>query len=610
VWLSSAAIVLAQHPAASPQPPAPGTQRPIPPSSSVTFTRDLAPIFFARCVQCHTPGGAAPFSLRTYESARQHASQIAALTRSRIMPPWRADSEYGGFVGQHPLTAAEIDRIAQWVKAGAPEGDPRDLPPAPSATSGWELGKPDLVVTLPAPYTLQAEGTDVFRIFVIPLPVDRERFVRGLEFHPGNALVVHHANIRIDQTSESRTLDAQDPGPGYEGVIAHSAMYPDGHFLGWTPGQVAPLLPKGLAWRLEPHTDLVVEIHMQPSGRPETVSPSIGLYFGNDPPEQTPTMLRLGRQNIDIPAGEKSYVETDSFVLPVDVEVEAVQPHAHYLATDVTGTATLPDGTTKTLIHLGDWDFRWQHVYRYEKPFALPRGTRLAMRYVYDNSADNPRNPSQPPRRVYWGQRSKDEMGDLWIQVLTKNTHDLDTLADAFRPKMIGEDVLGYERELQVAPSNVALHDSVALLYLEINRPADAARHFEASAALQPNSAPAHFNFGTALAISGRADAAIAQYEQALKIRPDYAQAHNNLAGALLEQGNVADALRHYQEAVRIDPKYVGAFGNMARAYAAEGQIDDAAKSVETALKLSPPEPLATTLRAQLASYRARSLQP
>jgi hypothetical protein len=170
---------------------------------------------------------------------------------------------------------------------------------------------------------------------VIPVPIDSVRYVKGLEFHSGNARVVHHANVRIDRTPASRRLDEEDPAPGYEGLIPRSAVYPDGHFLAWTPGQVAPLLPKGLAWRLDPGTDLAVEVHMYPDGKPEVVQPSIGLFFGPDPPERTPSMLRMGRQNIDIPAGEKNYTITDSFVLPVDVEVQALQPHANYRAHDI-----------------------------------------------------------------------------------------------------------------------------------------------------------------------------------------------------------------------------------------------------------------------------------
>ena len=155
----------------------------------------------------------------------------------------------------------------------------------------------------PAGYTLPPEGTDVFRIFVVRIPVDRVRYVRGLEFRPRNA-VVHHANIRIDRTDASRRFDAADPAPGYEGLLARSAGYPDGHFLGWTPGQVSPLLPKGMAWRLEPGTDLVVELHMQPSGKPENIDPMIGCISGH--PWADAGVLLARRQTIDILPGVRT----------------------------------------------------------------------------------------------------------------------------------------------------------------------------------------------------------------------------------------------------------------------------------------------------------------
>ena len=172
----------------------------------------------------------------------------------------------------------------------------------------------------------------------------------------------------------SRKLDEEDPAPGYFGLLLPSAVFPDGHFLGWTPGQNAPLLPKDLAWRLSRGTDLVVEIHFVPNGKTETVKPTVGLYLTDDPPTRTPAMLRLGRQDIEIPAGQKDYVSTDTFVLPVDVEVLAVQPHAHYRAREVRGTATRPDGTTTPLIYIKDWDYRWQHVYRYVRAAGVAQG--------------------------------------------------------------------------------------------------------------------------------------------------------------------------------------------------------------------------------------------
>ena len=558
------------------------------PAEPVTFTKDVAPIIFDRCAGCHRPDGPAPFSLLTYSAVRQRATQIAAVTKSRFMPPWKSEPGYGEFIGQHPLTDTEIGVIERWATGGTIEGNPGDLPAPPRLTDGWQLGKPDLIVTLPKPYELQAEGTDVFHIFVIPLPVDGTRYVKGVEFLPGNPKVVHHANIRIDTTPASRQLDDQDPGPGYEGLLARSADYPDGHFLGWTPGQVTALLPKGLAWPLARSTDLIVELHMRPSGKPEVVAPSVGLFFGDDPPDRTPAMLRLGRQSIDILPGDKNYAVEDSYVLPVDVEVQAVQPHAHYRAREVRGIATLPDGTSKWLIYIKDWDFRWQHVYRFVTPFTLPKGTTVAMRYTYDNSADNPRNPQFPPQRAIWGQRSSDEMGDLWIQVLTRDERDRRILKRSFGPKASAEDAVGYESRIQADPTNVGLHDDVALLYLGLKRDGEAVAHFQASARLKPESAATHFNLGTALLTAGRLDEALGQFQMALRINPDYGLVHNNLGIALLQSGNANEALSHFAEALRIDPTNAEAHFNMARTLRSRGNLPEAIEQFRQVAQLKP----------------------
>jgi tetratricopeptide (TPR) repeat protein len=554
--------------------------------AQTTFARDVAPILFRHCAICHQPDGPGPFSVLTFDEVRRRATQIAAVTRTGAMPPRKAEPGHGDFVGQERLSPAEIATLQRWVDEGALEGHPHDRPPLPAASGGWQLGVPDLVVRPPA-YTLTSEGTDVFRIFVIALPVSQRRFVRGLEFRPGNR-VVHHANIRIDRTSASRRFDDEDPAPGYDGLIARSAGYPDGHFLGWTPGQAAPLLPKGLAWTLQPGSDLVVELHMQPSGKAEIVQPAIGLFFGDDPPERTPAMLRLGRQALDIPPGESRYTSTDSFVLPVDAEVQAVQPHAHYLAREVRGTARLPDGTVRSLISIKDWDFRWQQVYRYAEPLRLPRGTTLSMEFVYDNSAANLRNPSRPPKRVGWGQRSADEMGDLWIQVLTRDARDLAMLNAQFRPKALSEDVVGYESRIKAEPASAALHDDAALLYLDLGRPAEAVRHFEVAASMKPDSPAAHFNLGTALTVSGRIDDAIARYRKALALRPDYAVAHNNLGAIFFRLERFDDAERHLTEAVRIDAANAEARNNLGRLFRARGNTARAVEQFGAATTLRP----------------------
>ena len=569
----------------------------------ITYSHDIAPLIADRCGTCHHPGGSAPFSLLTYADVRQHATQIADVTTRRLMPPWKVDPGDGPFVGQRPLTAGEIASIRQWIAEGAAEGDGGQTSATRVWSEGWQLGTPDLVVTLPKPYRLQAEGTDVFRIFVMPLPVARGQFVRGLEFRPGNAKVVHHANIRIDRTAASRALDEADPGPGYSGVIAHSAGYPDGHFLGWTPGQVAPLLPADLAWRLEGGTDLVVEVHMQPSGKSEDVQPSVGLYFTAAAPARTPVMLRLGRQNIDIPAGDRAYIVSDEYVLPVDVEVVAVQPHAHYRARDVRGEAMLADGTVRRLLHIGDWDFRWQHVYRYVTPLRLAKGTTLSMRYLYDNSPDNVRNPERPPKRARWGQRSSDEMGDLWIQVLTRTESDRDALATAFRRKALAEDVIGYETEIERQPDDLALHDSVALLYLELDRADQAAAHFRRTLAAKPESAAAHYNVGIALTLARRLDEAAREYEEAIRLDPKYARAHNNLGNVRLAERRFDAAIHEFEVVVRLQAESVDGYMNLAAAYAAAGRFEHAVNTLDAALRLSPDESLVVEIRRRRDAY-------
>jgi tetratricopeptide (TPR) repeat protein len=553
---------------------------------SPTFNRDIAPLVFDRCARCHHPGGPAPFSLLSYEPVRQHATLIAQAIERRLMPPWKADPADGPFVDQKPITDADIQLFREWVAAGSPEGDAKDLPAAPSFAGGWQLGKPDLVVTPTDDFVIPATGGDVFRIFVLPLPITATTYVRGVEFRPGNARVVHHANIRLDRTRASRRLDEADPQPGYEGLVAPTVNDPDGHFLGWTPGQVAPLLPEGLSWRLDPGTDLVLEVHLLASGKPEHVRPSVGLYFTSEPPTRIPVMLRLGRQNIEIAPGDQHYTITDSFTLPVDAELHAVQPHAHYRARTVRGEAVLPDGTRRELISIRDWDFRWQHVFRFVTPVLLPKGTSVAMTITYDNSADNPRNPFQPPKRATWGQRSYDEMGDLWLQLVTRTAADRDRLYQAARPKMVAESIVGYEMLIKADPDRASLHDDVALLYGELGQHSDEIAHFARSAELQPGSAAARFNLGGALADAGRLAEAAQQYEAAIRVDPAYGPAHAGLGHMLLASGRFSDAAAEYREALSKTPNDLAAQNNLGFILLEQAQPEEALTHLEVALRL------------------------
>jgi tetratricopeptide (TPR) repeat protein len=386
-------------------------------------------------------------------------------------------------------------------------------------------------------------------------------------------------------------MEDADPEPGYEGLILHSADYPDGHFLGWTPGQFAPLAPKGLAWRLNPGGDFVVQLHMRPTGKPETLAPAIGLYLTDDAPTQLPAMLRLGRQNIDIAPGTDNYHSRDTYTLPVDAQVQAVQPHSHYRARQVTATATLPDGSTRPIIAIKQWDFAWQDIYRVSTPYWLPRGTQILTEFVMDNSAANPSNPEQPPARARWGFRSSDEMADVWIQVMTHDDAERQQLLADFSRKSTAEDIVGYETQLAVSPGNAALHDDVAVLYLQLGKADEAARHFKVVSALRPWSAVAWFNLGAALQAAGKSREAAENYEAAVARDPAYAAARVNLGNLRMQEGRTVDAAAQYRAALRSQPDDFSAHNNLGRLLLNLGQPAEAAAHIEQALRVKPDDP-------------------
>jgi tetratricopeptide (TPR) repeat protein len=545
-------------------------------SRAVTFNTDIAPIIDAHCAGCHRPGGGAPFTLLSYEDARRRAALIAQVTRSRYMPPWKPEPGFGEFSGERRLTDDQLALIQQWVEGGAPGGADGDVLARPGWSDGWRLGKPDLVVTMPEPYQLPADGRDIFRTFVIPIPPAAKRYVKGLEFRPGSAPVLHHATIKIDRTRSSRLLDDEDAAPGYDGGAGRDAAFPDGHFLGWTPGQVPALLPDGMAWKLEPDSDLVLELHMMPTGKREPVQPSIGLYLTDQAPSRLSFILRLGSQSIDIPAGEKNYEVADTFVLPADVEIVGVQPHAHYLAREIKALARLPDGTTRWLLYIKDWDFRWQDVYRYRETLHLPKGTTLSMQYTYDNSAANPRNPNRPPERVTFGQTTSSEMGNLWIQVVTRNSGDLALLERDYAPKLLQGDIAGNEKMLELTPDDSRLHVDAAFLYLAASRTSDAIAHLEQAVRLAPDSPSSRYALGTMLLNQRKLAEARRQFIEAVRLKPDFSEAFNNLGVVNQAEGKLDEAIAEYMKALRLQPTNVPARYNLGRARALQADFDGA----------------------------------
>lgn len=564
-----------------------------------TFNKDIAPILWHNCATCHRSGQLGPFSLVTYEDVRPRAREILRALESHQMPPWKPEPGHGEFAGVRRLSDAQIFLIKRWVDEGSRQGDPEDLPASPNWAPGWQLGEPDLVVSMPEPYQLTDNGPDVFRTFVVPVPLRARRYVRAVEFNPGNFKAVHHANIKIDRTRLSRQWDEADPGPGYEGGGSREAQFPDGHFLGWTPGQSPRVSPPGMSWRLEPGSDLVIELHLMPTGATEPVQASVGLFFTDDPPTRTPYMLRIGRQDLDIAAGQRDYVNTDSYTLPVDVDVLGVQPHAHYLAREIHGVATLPDGSTRELMLIKDWDFHWQDVYQFSVPLALPRGTVVSMRYTYDNSAANPRNPNKPPRRVTFGQTSGSEMGSLWIQVLPHSPADLEALDRDFGPKVLADDIAGDEKWLEMNPGDARLHAELGACYVEAGRVDDALKQLREAVRLDPTPLR-HYDVGRVLLLARRIPEAGAEFNQALALKPDMPEALYGLGLAFDSLGRLDEAVDAYTRALRLSLDYADAHFNLARILAAQGRTAEAVAHYEAVLTLRPDDAEAKDALARL----------
>jgi hypothetical protein len=416
----------------------------LPASSGVTFSDNVAPILYDNCVTCHRPGQAAPFSLISYEDVKKRGNQIVKVTGSRFMPPWHAAHGYGDFKDERRLTDEQIATLAEWVKQGMPQGDPARLPKVPSFPEGWHLGTPDLVLTMPAGYELPASGPDVFRNFVIPSHLAEDKWVRAVEFHPSARKAVHHVLFAYDSGGAAARRDGRDGHPGFGGMGTAGvggAQGSTGPLGGWAVGATPVFLPDGVALSLPKGSDIILQMHFHLTGKPEVEQSTIGIYFADKAPErrvwsmQIPALFGFGA-GIDIPPGVKDYTIEDSFTLPVDVRVLSAGAHAHYIAKEMKATAALPDGTKQPLLWIQDWDFNWQDRYTYKTPVVLPKGTRVDVRLVYDNSTDNPRNPSAPPKPVWWGEQSFDEMGSVSMTVQCQHVEDEPVLQKVFADRV------------------------------------------------------------------------------------------------------------------------------------------------------------------------------
>jgi tetratricopeptide (TPR) repeat protein len=573
-------------------------------SQRVEFSRDIAPIVFHSCAPCHHEGEAGPFPLVTYGDVKSHARQIADITRKRLMPPWLPAAEGPRFEEDSHLSDQQIALFQEWLADGLPEGNPAELPAAPKFDSSWQLGKPDLILKATAPFTIPASGSDVYWNFIFREPVNASRFIKAIEIHPGEKRLVHHANLLVDRSESARRAE-KSPGSGFAGMelqIESESFDPDGHFLFWKPGSAPIVEPPGMALRLDPGNDLVLNAHLQPSGKKESIQPTIGIYFTSQPATKFPLLLQLANDRaLDIPAGESNFQVSDQFTLPVDAQLLAIYPHAHYLCRDMLALARSPDGGEKILIHIPRWDLNWQAVFRLAQPELLPRGTTIMMRYRYDNSADNIANPNNPPQRVRGGNRAVDEMAHLWLQVLpatpTGETRD---------PRMVLQESLARHHIENNAADFEAHYNLAAMLQLRGATP-EALQQFEAALELRPGDATVENAVGGVLLALGRVPDAIVHLTSATNQRPDYFDAHYNLGIALANAGEFSRAAQEFTATVKLRPDDASAEANLGAALAELGQTKDAIAHFNRALQLDPANTLA---KENLDALRGAGTQP
>jgi len=385
------------------------------------YAADIAPVLQRHCAECHREGGGAPMEFNTYSDARRRARMIARVVQSGQMPPWKADRGDYAFVGERIMPEEDIATLAAWADAGAPGGDLDAAPAPPPPASGWVNGEPDLIVTMEEGFTIPADGPDIYRNFVARIPdLPPGTYLKGMDYCPSAMSVAHHVIFTLDTTGNPRRLSDADPVPGYDGMESNLET---SRLAIWALGSRPHLFPDGVALEIEHGTDIVLSTHFHPSGKEETEIATVALYLTDEAPTRRFVGLDVPFSfglltNMRIPAGEKDHVLTDTYTLRHDALLSDIFPHAHYLGTRMRAEAVFPDGTQRTLIAIKEWDFAWQEHYRYAAPVPIPAGTRIDFTFHYDNSAENPRNPTSPPKRVTWGPDSDDEMACMTLGLI------------------------------------------------------------------------------------------------------------------------------------------------------------------------------------------------
>ena len=380
---------------------------------SVTFSRDVAPIINKNCASCHRPGEVAPMSLLSFKEVRPWAKSIREKVVQRQMPPWFADPHIGDFSNDARLSQKEIETIVAWVDAGATEGDPRELPPTPKFTEGWNIGKPDLIIAMPEEYNVPADGVIPYKYFVAPTNFKEDRYVQFAEIRQGNRKLVHHVIVDVRYPGNGPLPPAGELNPeSLRSGRPSAGERPgdsDGRLVGWAPGEAPLILKPGQAKLIKAGSVLIFQVHYTPNGRAGTDRSSVGLIFSKTPVEKRVITAGAFAKSLAIPPGDPNYESKSSYEFKEDSHIDSLHPHMHFRGKDFEYRLVYPDGTSKLLLSVPRWDFGWQMTYFFKEPVAAPKGSLLSCVAHFDNSAKNKFNPD-PTKLVSWGPQTWDEM--------------------------------------------------------------------------------------------------------------------------------------------------------------------------------------------------------
>ena len=379
--------------------------------SDVTFHKDVEPILQKHCQECHRPGEIAPFSLLSYKDARPWAKAIRGDVLTKKMPPWFADPKYGHFVNDRSLSQDELATLVAWVDSGAKEGDMRDAPKALAFVDGWNIPKPDVVLSMSEPFHLPAKGDVPYQYVVLPTKFTEDKWVQMAEARPSDRMVVHHVVIfiRDPQSKWLREAKTNVPFVPEGGNFQNISGGGNDILMIYTPGKVPEMWRPGLGKMIKAGSDLVLQIHYTTNGKETEDHTQVGLVFAKNKP--TERALTIGGYNLGfkIPPGEANYKIEAKTTYPNGATILNFFPHMHLRGKSFEYTAVYPDGRSEVLLRVPNYDFFWQLDYQLVKPLTIPPGTQIVCTAWYDNSPNNPKNPD-PTATVRFGEQSWEEM--------------------------------------------------------------------------------------------------------------------------------------------------------------------------------------------------------